>query len=860
MKRTRYFSVKRRYTVIIVAAVLFIPVIFSCKEQEAEQPVKTPETSVSQAPDSRQNLTQQLPAAASQPVQQKYEQINLTRQAPEIKQAEVFENIPFEITDDDSLYDHYLEQYYDDEQFLWFFKTPVPAPAFDFPDDLSDKSLVELQILKSEIYARRGYLFMGSVMRGHFNQYKWYQPIFWDDNFRVILNRREYEFIQQVEALEKELLTQNYIERNGSEYSNLDNVVNFIQFVSVPPVVTDKLKETGFAIIKANHAQLYQLYEQNYYDGIPNFVTTDIYVQLLHIYYKYLLKQFEDNTLIERFNRIATHLYESSIELANQSDDPVIARAAQYNAAYFGITSTLFTGQEYDIPAEYSDKYNAELWKVLSHSTRGSTFLNDQFFDYTLFIPRGHYATSEELERYFTGVKWLQTAPFFITDDAPLSGAVLAAATMTDETVEDYRAIEKILKALIGEVDNLSLLDLHDLIKQDYPGESATRLLQPNRLEELRTRLLAMNPERIPIPTSGVPLFILPGRYTFDGEILIRLIDDTNIPPKRAFPRGADVFAALGIPEAERVLLSVYREHEKWPAYPDSLKTLQRQFEEFDAWDATLYNKRMQTLTSLFTVGQNDPYFMKLDPWQTKNLQTALAGWTHIKHENVLYIKQPVFAEAGEAGIPPPNIVGYVEPNLAFWNRCIELLEKTEEVTQEYGIFTSVNNDLRGLLNFFIAVSEKELKGIRLDEEEYKRIKWMGGEFSKMTIKIKGTDQFPPEDPDREIPLVIDVYTYNRACLEEAIGYANQLYVVVEMDGRLYLTRGAVLSYYEFIQPSANRLTDDEWKSMLRGRNAPEIPEWIQQLMVPIRTQELRIKATFRMLLGDRYAYMHRSR
>ncbi|KPK89147.1 hypothetical protein AMJ80_10150, partial [bacterium SM23_31] len=789
--------------------------------------------------------------------------------APEVKQAEVFENIPFEITDDDSLYDHYLEQYYDDDNFLWFFKTPVPAPEFGFPDDLSDKSLVELQILKSEIYARRGYLFMGSVMRGHFNQYKWYQPIFWDENFRVILNSREYEFIQQVEALEKKHLEHNYIEQNGNVYANMDNVVNFIQFVSVPPLVTDKLKETGFAIIKANHPQLYQLYEQNYYDGIPNFVTTDIYVQLLHIYYKYLLKQFEDNTLIERFNRIATHLYESSIELANQSDDPVIAQAAKYNAAYFGITRTLFTGQDYDIPAEYYDKYYAELWKVLSHSTRGSSFLNDPYFDYTQFIPRGHYTTSEELEMYFAGVKWLQTAPFFIPlsgMNAPLSGAVLAAATMTDETVEDYRAIEKILRALIGEVDNLSLLDLHDLIKQEYPGEPVSRLLQPDRLEELRTRLLAMNPERIPVKhvltaPRGVSLYVLPGRYTFDGEILIRLIDDTQFPPRRASPRGADVFAALGVPEAERVLLSVYREHEKWPSYIDSLKTLQRQFGEFGEWDATLYNKRMQTLKSLFTVGQDDPYFMQLDPWQTKNLQTALAGWTHIKHENLLYIKQPVFAEGGGGReIPPPNIVGYVEPNLAFWIRCLELLEKTEEVTQEYGIFTSVNNDLRGLLNFCITVSEKELKGIRLDEEEYERIKWMGGEFAKMTIKIKGTDSLPPEDPDSEIPLVIDVYTFEYACLEEAVGYANQLYVVVEMDGRLYLMRGAVLSYYEFIQPSANRLTDDEWKRILRGRNAPEIPEWIQPLMVPVRTQELRTKPTFRNLLGDRYAYMHKSK
>ena len=60
------------------------------------------------------------------------------------------------------------------------------------------------------------------------------------------------------------------------------------------------------------------------------------------------------------------------------------------------------------------------------------------------------------------------------------------------------------------------------------------------------------------------------------------------------------------------------------------------------------------------------------------------------------------------------------------------------------------------------------------------------------------------QGPDKSIAVVADIYTRNvRGCdkngvLHVATGNANNIYVVVEIEGNLYLTRGATFSYYEF--------------------------------------------------------------
>ena len=98
------------------------------------------------------------------------------------------------------------------------------------------------------------------------------------------------------------------------------------------------------------------------------------------------------------------------------------------------------------------------------------------------------------------------------------------------------------------------------------------------------------------------------------------------------------------------------------------------------------------------------------------------------------------------------------------------------------------------------------------------------------------------EGADKKVALVADVYTANadnnpeKSILFEAVGLADEIYVVVEIDGYLYLTRGAVLSYREFTQPlSAPRLTDEEWQQQLEKNPRKGVPEWMKRIIVPLK-------------------------
>jgi hypothetical protein len=80
--------------------------------------------------------------------------------------------------------------------------------------------------------------------------------------------------------------------------------------------------------------------------------------------------------------------------------------------------------------------------------------------------------------------------------------------------------------------------------------------------------------------------------------------------------------------------------------------------------------------------------------------------------------------------------------------------------------------------------------------------------------------------------VVADVHTAFGSGLEEGTGRASAIYVVVPIDGELYLTRGAVYSHYEFTWPSDDRLTDEKWQKMLNSGKAPAFADWVKSFFV----------------------------
>jgi len=130
-----------------------------------------------------------------------------------------------------------------------------------------------------------------------------------------------------------------------------------------------------------------------------------------------------------------------------------------------------------------------------------------------------------------------------------------------------------------------------------------------------------------------------------------------------------------------------------------------------------------------------------------------------------------------------------------------------------------------------------------LSEEEYGEIRHMGSSLEWFTLSVIEPDSElgrwdEVKGEDRSIALVADVFTRNvlgckkSGILSEATGNADIIYVTVVINGKIFLTRGATFSYYEFVNPLNQRYTDKEWQNRLEKNDVPARPLWMQPLIL----------------------------
>ena len=261
------------------------------------------------------------------------------------------------------------------------------------------------------------------------------------------------------------------------------------------------------------------------------------------------------------------------------------------------------------------------------------------------------------------------------------------------------------------------------------------------------------------------------------------------------------------------------------------IDTLKEQFSKLDisTWQSNLYYGWLWSLQALLEDKKEGyPFFMTNQAWQDKVLNTACASWAELRHDTILYGKQSGAECGGEAEQPPPPPKGYVEPEVEFYSRLEWLTRFTREGLEERQIITSSIAEkfeyLGDLVSFLKKVSIKELKGEPLMKEEYDQIKIVGAEMERLSLSV--ADAAYITDIDRDMSIIADVHTSQETCLEEGVGNANEIYVVVPIEGKLYLTRGGVFSYYEFVHPASDRLTDEKWQQMLKSASVPPSPVW----------------------------------
>ena len=760
--------------------------------------------------------------------------------------------------------------------------------SIDYNMDVSGLSLADVRTLRNAPAAQRGLPFMDSYIRGVFAQTTWYDSLMWafdekvetagiesreDESWRDFYMRvvdekkllnysdEELAFIKRMQAREDELRKQNFDVPEGLRV-NMQNLTNPTQLKEFDQALSQQLGEEGFAIVPARHAQLFQVYEENDYREFPNFVTTDLYLQLYHLYIDCMLRELE---MYQFFHTIVSYnddMVEAMKKLYQKTESgTALERATAHNLRFFTIADVLFRGMKsYD--ANTDQLIAEEVDKAIKATDDFSNFMADYknvMFGYSLFRPRGHYTRNYVLEEYFRGMMWLQSVPFGMDNDDEVNAAVIIAYTMMNnpEIQQKYDKINKIITYMMGQPDNLSIIQVIDELKkinrpmEDLLNDKQAMSKLKKDLEEIGDKATRIRPkyER----TSHNKINVMPQRYQPDAEVLQEMVDYDNKPTLRATPKGLDFMAAMGVSAAEQILKE---EQTPWKDYDNHLKAMKKRMGEIN-WDETICTRWMNTLKVLnvWSGDKNNqkqlPYFMLNPEWSKKDLNAALASWAELKHDAILYAKQPMGAECGGGGPPEPIVKGYVEPNVGFWKKAIELLDNTEKLLKEQDMLTDKIKDatqrIREEAQFLLNISEKELAGKELSEEEYGQIECIGATFENISLDlVREKDQYlmgwsDVQGADKKVALVADVYTANadnnpdKSILFEAVGEADEIYVVVEIGGYLYLTRGSVLSYREFIQSiDQPRLTDEEWQEQLEKNARKGVPEWMKRIIVPL--------------------------
>jgi hypothetical protein len=136
---------------------------------------------------------------------------------------------------------------------------------------------------------------------------------------------------------------------------------------------------------------------------------------------------------------------------------------------------------------------------------------------------------------------------------------------------------------------------------------------------------------------------------------------------------------------------------------------------------------------------------------------------------------------------------------------------------------------LANLCSKLEALSEKQLRGVPFNKDDSDFISNYGIELAGVMFYGGNSFEAPHDDAPRICEIDYDPAKQQRTLV--GTGRPEQIYVLYPYAGKQILTHGAVLTYYQFSNPT--RLTDEEWKAVLSSPSAPRQPDWVEVLHGP---------------------------
>lgn len=516
--------------------------------------------------------------------------------------------------------------------------------------------------------------------------------------------------------------------------------------------------------------------------------------------------------------------------------------------------------------------------------------------DISQFTPRGHYVEEQpKMEEYFWVMMWLALVDFPLTEVRPDGSQSvlirpLAAAHLLRDCIdaagqrETWKKLDELLRQLVGWSDNITLDGLDSLIDDlgmqgpaDYftadPDRLTSRLLardygQSKITGRVLNALDSRHESPAPLPLS----FALIGqRFTLESWIMQELVydrlmvDGERVP--RAYPNPLDVMAALGNERAKDHLdgeLAQFHHEARLDELTDQALSTSHEF-----WENSFYNRWLNIIRTLNAPDPACPPVMHSAAWADKTLHTQLASWTQLRHDNILFVKQPTTLYC-ICEYP----AGYVEPYPSFYAAVEEYAHAAERMLtslQEHPLHQSkyflVREDIGDLIHHCIRLgevthqlrllAEKELRHEPFTEDE---TLFLRSVVVRKYVSDPGYGGAVEEewhgwyselvDYDVTPALIADLHTNLNpqmgpvGVLHSATGCPVVEVMVLDNDEQSTAYIGPSFTYMELLQSESGlrRLDDQDWQTLCDpksyqnpsscGMTLPHAPEWVTSFRV----------------------------
>ena len=657
---------------------------------------------------------------------------------------------------------------------------------------------------------------------------------------------------------------------------NPGTISNFAVASGLTASQMDFLLKNGFTVLHSQEAQFSDIRHSvaDQY-GQPYYLTTDAAYHALHVTFDELLKALETTRLLPQMTQITRGTLDEVLAYQKSAKQTAISSEIGLSAAYLAVGLRLFDPQA-TLDPTLAKQIQPQLEQISAgRGIEDSTLIPNFSDDYAAYKPVGHYTASPELEAYFQGMTWFErvnflfqdpTRPSFVPSRLPLiiTLALRQASDSNGPAAADWVRVNETLTFLIGPSDDPGPAELAPLMDQVYGTNISvldltdrptwTQFLQQSSALPAPQINSTFEPDSQTLQGERSWRF-LGQRFVLDSFILQNMLYDKvgTADKKRLVPSGLDLMAALGSQPAldaqQKAGETAYQNYLEQMAAMQ--KVVNGQTEQ--DWLNPFYSAWLYAF--LPQLAMKDPAYppaMRTSAWGYKDLNSVLGSWTELKHDTTLYTKRPEpMGGGGPPGSPPAP--AYVEPEPDVFYRLAYLAQalvkgldehsalpaqSPESGTPVYGTLT-LDDLLTGMSNLgdtfqkLGQIAANELAGrLPISEEDRTLIESCLGPVECYVLQAQGYGQEAAMPP---VPVVSSVSgAGDQFILEAATGYVDRIYVTIPAsDGSFQLAQGGIFSYYEFLRPRSDPLTDARWRDQITQAPA-DLPAWTANFILPL--------------------------